>query len=67
MPGLAVFAKATPAEQVCGPAKPWRRRVPGIHVFGIASKKDVDGRDKPGHYETDMSGDSYFNTTQAGA
>jgi hypothetical protein len=23
--------------------------VPGIHVFGSASKKDVDGRDKPGH------------------
>jgi hypothetical protein len=25
--------------------------VPGIHVFGIASKGDVDGRDKPGHDE----------------
>jgi hypothetical protein len=23
--------------------------VPGIHVFGAACKKDVDGRDKPGH------------------
>jgi hypothetical protein len=23
--------------------------VPGIHVFGAANKKDVDGRDKPGH------------------
>ena len=23
--------------------------VPGIHVFGSVSKKDVDGRDKPGH------------------
>jgi len=23
--------------------------VPGIHVFGTISKKDVDGRDKPGH------------------
>jgi pimeloyl-ACP methyl ester carboxylesterase len=23
--------------------------VPGIHVFGRASKQDVDGRDKPGH------------------
>jgi len=22
---------------------------PGIHVFVSASKKDVDGRDKPGH------------------
>jgi hypothetical protein len=25
--------------------------VPGIHVFASASKKDVDGRDKPGHDE----------------
>jgi hypothetical protein len=24
---------------------------PGIHVFGAACKKDVDGRDKPGHDE----------------
>ena len=23
--------------------------VPGIHVFGTTGKKDVDGRDKPGH------------------
>jgi hypothetical protein len=23
--------------------------MPGIHVFGISAKKDVDGRDKPGH------------------
>jgi uncharacterized protein len=23
--------------------------VPGIHVFGAASKEDVDGREKPGH------------------
>jgi hypothetical protein len=23
--------------------------VPGIHVFGNRSKKDVDGRDRPGH------------------
>jgi hypothetical protein len=23
--------------------------VPGIHVFVAARKKDVDGRDKPGH------------------
>jgi hypothetical protein len=27
-----------------------RGLVPGIHVFA-ASKKDVDGRDKPGHDE----------------
>jgi hypothetical protein len=25
--------------------------VPGIHVFAPTSKKDVDGRDKPGHDE----------------
>jgi hypothetical protein len=25
--------------------------VPGIHVFGPANKKDVDGRDEPGHDE----------------
>jgi hypothetical protein len=24
---------------------------PGIHVFAAAGKKDVDGRDKPGHDE----------------
>jgi hypothetical protein len=24
---------------------------PGIHVFAAARKKDVDGRDKPGHDE----------------
>jgi hypothetical protein len=23
--------------------------VPGIHVFAMMSKKDGDGRDKPGH------------------
>jgi hypothetical protein len=23
--------------------------VPDIHVFGSTEKKDVDGRDKPGH------------------
>jgi hypothetical protein len=22
--------------------------MPGIHVFGLSAKKDVDGRDKPG-------------------
>jgi len=25
--------------------------MPGIHVFGVVSKKGVDGRDKPGHDE----------------
>jgi hypothetical protein len=23
--------------------------VPGIHIFLVEGKKDVDGRDKPGH------------------
>jgi hypothetical protein len=23
--------------------------VPGIHVFAVVDKQDVDGRDKPGH------------------
>ncbi len=23
--------------------------MPGIHVLGISSKQEVDGRDKPGH------------------
>jgi len=27
--------------------------VPGIHIFDARIKKDVDGRDKPGHDETD--------------
>jgi hypothetical protein len=26
--------------------------VPGIHVFDVSTKRDVDGRDKPGHDET---------------
>jgi hypothetical protein len=26
--------------------------VPGIHVFAPPNKKDVDGRDKPGHDDT---------------
>jgi hypothetical protein len=25
--------------------------VPGIHVFCVCGKQDVDGRDKPGHDE----------------
>jgi hypothetical protein len=25
--------------------------LPGIHVLALHSKKDVDGRDKPGHDE----------------
>jgi len=25
--------------------------VPGIHVFGLVTKQDVDARDKPGHDE----------------
>src|SRR5882757_3525985 len=31
MPGLAAFAKASAAEGIRGPAKPWRRRDPGIY------------------------------------
>jgi hypothetical protein len=27
--------------------------VPGIHAFLLCPKKDVDGRDKPGHDEHD--------------
>jgi len=27
---------------------------PGIHVFGEACKKDVDGRVKPGHDEIEI-------------
>jgi hypothetical protein len=27
--------------------------VPGIHVLTASSRKDVDGRDKPGHDEKD--------------
>ena len=30
--------------------------VPGIHVLILASFKDVDGRDKPGHDEKLSSG-----------
>jgi hypothetical protein len=29
--------------------------VPGIHVFDVSTKQDVDGRDKPGHDETGSS------------
>jgi hypothetical protein len=35
--------------------------VPGIHVFLLVCKQDVDGRDKPGHDELDeetINGDS---------
>jgi hypothetical protein len=28
--------------------------VPGIHVFGATRKKDVDGRDEPGHDEGEI-------------
>jgi hypothetical protein len=28
---------------------------PGIHVFGAGCKKDVDGRDEPGHDEILMA------------
>ena len=29
---------------------------PGIHVFGATCKKDVDGRDEPGHDEIRLRG-----------
>jgi hypothetical protein len=29
---------------------------PGIHVFDDAKRKDVDGRDKPGHDDGDKLG-----------
>src|SRR5262245_19731959 len=48
MAGLAAFAKASAAERTLGPARPWRRRDPTIHVFPH-SHKNVDARDKPGH------------------
>jgi hypothetical protein len=32
---------------MCAPSCPGP--VPGIHVFSGLGKKDVDGRDKPGH------------------
>jgi hypothetical protein len=51
MPGLvAAFAEAS-AGLTPNPPKPWRRRMPGIHVFGAACKEEVDGRDEPGHDE----------------
>jgi hypothetical protein len=28
--------------------------VPGIHVFAFCVKKDVDGRDEPGHDEAEI-------------
>ena len=37
--------------------------VPGIHVFGAICKKDVDGRDKPGHDEEEVASE---NTTASG-
>jgi hypothetical protein len=30
--------------------------VPGIHVFLLAGRKDVDGRDKPGHDDESEAG-----------
>jgi hypothetical protein len=36
--------------------------VPGIHVFRDACKKDVDGRDKPGHDELNIDIDSGCST-----
>jgi hypothetical protein len=36
--------------------------VPGIHVFAAPSKKDVDGRDEPGHDEIRVSDSTPRNT-----
>jgi hypothetical protein len=36
--------------------------VPGIHAFRRLSKKDVDGRDKPGHDEKTRAVRRYFST-----
>src|SRR5262249_38131638 len=51
IPGLAVFAKASPAECDCGPGGASARRVPGIHVFLLWEAKTVNGRAKPDHDE----------------
>jgi hypothetical protein len=46
MAGLAAFAKARSAKPTCGPAEPWRRRDPAIHVFFSRQRqKGVDARD----------------------
>jgi len=40
----------------------------GIHVFGDHSKKDVDGRDEPGHdADKDYDANSYSITAASGA
>jgi hypothetical protein len=42
--------------------------VPGIHVLGNQSKKDVDGRDEPGHdVEKDRDQNLYSITAWSGA
>ena len=38
--------------------------VPGIHVF-VAARKDVDGRDKPGHDVDDWVASNYYATRLA--
>jgi len=37
--------------------------VPGIHVFGDACKKDVDGRDEPGHDEFNVDTGCWWPNT----
>ena len=38
--------------------------VPGIHVFTpYPGKKDVDGRDKPGHDRANLQNRNYFAAT----
>jgi hypothetical protein len=41
--------------------------VPGIHVFGNVRKKDVDGRDKPGHDECDYPNNGVPGTNASNA
>jgi hypothetical protein len=47
--GLAAFAKASAAEPIRGPAKPWRRRDPAIHRLKRVFL--MDARVKPAHDE----------------
>ena len=39
--------------------------VAGIHVFSLANKQDVDGRDKPGHDEPILRMSSWHYALEA--
>ncbi len=41
--------------------------VPGIHVLGYRSEKDVDGRDKPGHDEFSHGRRFYWSHFELGS